>query len=67
MNSNEDKGSTFAICGRETIGLIVKSDGKSNPISLIFVFLIFPIDVLDGSSKAPVPIPEFILVIDGNE
>jgi hypothetical protein len=39
------------------LGLTVKSDGKSNPISLFFTDLILPIEVLEASNIAPVPTP----------
>ena len=59
IDSNEDSGSTFTTWGIDTLGLKVKSVGKLNPILLIRVFLIFPIEVLDNSNIAPFPWNEF--------
>ena len=67
IDSKDERGSTFTTCGIATLGLIVKSEGKSNPISLIFIDLILPIEVLEGSNIAPVPIPDVTLKICGRE
>ena len=66
IESNDAKGSTFAIWGRETLGLIVWSQGKSNPISLILVLFILPIDWLCTSNNAWDPSDELIEDTEGN-
>ena len=53
--------------GKFVVGLNVGSEGKSNPISLILVFLIHPIEVLKGLIIAFVPVREATEVIPGNE
>jgi hypothetical protein len=58
IDSKDERGSTSITCGIAALGLIVKSDGKSNPISLIFTDLILPIEVLESFNIAPVPIPD---------
>ena len=67
IDSKDERGSTFTTCGIDTLGLIVKSEGKSKPISLIFTDLILPIEVLEGSNISPVPIPDVTLKICGRE
>ena len=57
----------MTIWGKEELGLTVLSDGKSNPISLIFVFLIFPIELLETSRIAPDPESVKIFAIPGRE
>ena len=42
----------------DTLGFNVKSDGKSSPMSLIFIDLILPMEVLEDSNIAPVPTPD---------
>ena len=58
IESKDERESTLITCGIATLGTIVKSDGKSNPISLIFIDLILPIEVLEGCSIASDPIPD---------
>ena len=58
MDSKDRRASIFIICGIPTLGLNVKSEGKSNPISLIFTDLILPIEVPEDSNIAPVPTPD---------
>ena len=65
--SKDARESIFIICGNAALGLTVLSEGKSNPISLIWVFLILPIDLLEASIIAPFPIKELIVEIHGNE
>ena len=67
IEANDAKGSTFIICGRYTVGLTVLSEEKSNPISDIFVLLILPILVLEGSTIAFDPETLTIVVIPGSE
>ena len=67
IEANDAKGSTFIICGRYTVGLTVLSEEKSNPISDIFVLLILPILVLEGSKIAFDPETLTIVVIPGSE
>ena len=63
IESNDDSGSTFITCGIATLGLTVKSEGKSKPISLILVVFILPIDLLVGSRIEPTPSVESTEVI----
>ena len=53
--------------GRDAVGLNVLSTGKSNPILLISVLLIFPIEELEDSNIAPTPNVEVIVVIPGSD
>ena len=53
------------IWGKETLGFNVVSDGKLYPISLIFTFLILPIEVLCASRTAPLPTAVVTVVIPG--
>ena len=55
------------ICGRYSVGLTVLSEEKSNPISDIFVLLILPILLLEGSKIAFDPETLTIVVIPGSE
>ena len=63
IDSNDDSGSIFTICGIDTLGLTVKSEGKLNPMSLILVVFIFPIELLDGSRIEFTPSIELTEVI----
>jgi hypothetical protein len=65
--SNDDNGSTFITCGIDMLGLTVKSEGKLNPMSLILVVFILPIDLLEGSKIDPTPSIDLIDVICGRE
>jgi hypothetical protein len=53
IDSKEARGSILQIWGNFVVGLMVKSDGKSYPISNNLEFLILPIDLLDDSTIAP--------------
>ena len=55
------------IWGNNALGSNVESDGKVYPISSISVVLIFPTEELDGSTTAPLPTVEVIVVIPGME
>ena len=55
------------IWGNKALGSKVESDGKVYPISSIWVVLIFPIKELDGSTTAPLPTVDVIVVIPGME
>ena len=59
--------SIVIICGNPTVGLNVGSDGKSNPISLIWTLLIWPIDSLSTLTRAPFPVSDKMVVIPGTE
>ena len=65
--SNLARASKNNTWGKFVEGLNVGSDGKSNPISLTLLFLILPIEVLNGLIIAPVPVNEAIEVIPGKE
>ena len=54
--SRELNDSITTIWGMLVLGFSVGSDGKSNPISIILVVLIFPIDWLSTDIIAPEPV-----------
>ena len=67
IKSKEARDTISIIWGNNALGSNVESDGKVYPMSSIFVVLIFPTEKLDGSTTAPLPTVEVIVVIPGME
>ena len=67
MDLIDARFSIVIIWGNPTLGLNVGSDGKSNPISLIWTLLIFPIESLSTLIRAPFPVSDVIVAIPGTE
>ena len=65
MDLIDARFSIVIIWGNPTLGLNVESDGKSNPISLIWTLLILPMDSPSTLIRAPFPVSDVIVVIPG--
>ena len=67
IKSKEARDIISIIWGNNALGSRVLSEGNVYPISSIFVVFILPIEPLEGSTTAPVPTAEVMVVIPGKE